>query len=106
MSARLPIIKSKQENIFIASLMSEERPRVWLGVKKTSENSKFFWSDGSPAENNNDKRYSAWARGHPKGEFLWCAYMSISNSVPEWYASICNYPMNKPPFLLCQKSRL
>ena len=106
MSARLPIIKSKQENIFIASLMSKERDRVWLGMKR-GENSGFFWFDGSSAENNIDKRYSAWATGEPKGQFQWCAYMSISNSVPEWYAFTCN-PFNvKPPFLLlCQKSRL
>ena len=105
MSARLPIIKSKQENIFIASLMSKEIHRVWLGMKSRG-NYKFFWFDGSSAENNNNKRYSAWATGEPKHPHQWCAYMSISKSVPEWYAATCsNYPA-KPPFFICQKSRL
>ena len=102
MSARLPIIKLKQENIFIASLMSKEGDRVWLGMKRR-DNRKFFWFDGSSAENNNDKRYSAWARGQPQGETKWCAYMSISNSGPRWYASLCDYYKAKPPFILCQK---
>ena len=106
MSARLPIIKSKQENIFIASLMSKERDRVWLGMKR-GINYGFFRFDGSSAENNTDKRYSAWATGEPKSQFQWCAYMSISNSVPEWYAAACNPFKVKSPFLLlCQKSRL
>ena len=106
MSARLPIIKSKQENIFIASLMSKEGDRVWLGMKR-GINYGFFWFDGSSAENNIDKRYSAWATGEPKDQFQWCAYMSISNSVSEWYSFSCNpFKSTRPFLLLCQKLRL
>ncbi|XP_068706613.1 fibrillin-1-like [Montipora foliosa] len=106
MRGDLPIIKSEQENTFIAGLMrSTLTRRVWLGIKRDSKGT-LLWLDGISAENPNSKRYNGWANGEPNGDN--CAYMDVSlPNVPKWYDGLCDYRFPyKPPFLLCQKSRL
>ena len=107
LAAQLPIIKSQQENTFIAGLMSDEKPRIWLGMKRENINGMFQWFDGTSAEENNNG-YNAWANGKPRSNTFKCAYMSIhqSNVPGTWHDGSCFYYPAPPPFLLCQKSRL
>ena len=58
MSAKLPIIKSESENSFILGLMSNQKPSVWLGMKR--KRAKMVWFDDAPAEPSDGALYSAW----------------------------------------------
>ena len=63
MTGDLPVIKSEQENTFIAGLMrSTRKPWVWLGIKREGKGN-LLWFDGISAEKTNSKRYNAWANG-------------------------------------------
>ncbi|XP_068685613.1 protein kinase C-binding protein NELL2-like isoform X2 [Montipora foliosa] len=104
--ADLPIIKSEQENTFIAGLMTLTPPAPWvrLGIKR--EEGELRWFGGISAEKTNKKRYNAWANDEPKAGYH-CAYIKFSGSpnVSKWYGGPCDYDVGKAPFLLCQKPR-
>ena len=102
MLADLPIIKSEQENVFIAGLMTNHRSFVRLGVKR--EKGKLLWFDGASAERSNTARYNAWADNQPsnkKGEN--CAYIG---QIQQWNDNPCNYIRDVAPFVLCKKLRV
>ncbi|XP_068743260.1 protein kinase C-binding protein NELL2-like isoform X2 [Montipora capricornis] len=108
MTGDLPIIKSEQENTFLAGLMqSTLTRRVWLGIKRDGKG-KLLWFDGISVEKTNSKRYSAWANGEPNGKNCAYVYMDLRfSNVAKWYAGQCDYHFPfASPFLLCQKSRL
>lgn len=48
MSAKLPIFKSESENSFFLGLMSNQKPWVWLGMKRKL--GKMVWFYDAPAE--------------------------------------------------------
>ncbi|XP_068699022.1 uncharacterized protein [Montipora foliosa] len=100
--ADIPIIKSEQENNFIARLMRQAGKKiVRLGMKR--ENGNLLWFDGISAEKTNSKRYNAWGTGRPRNKN--CAHMIVSSA--KWFDEYCEYPsFARAPFAFCQKSRL
>ncbi|XP_068733688.1 protein kinase C-binding protein NELL2-like isoform X1 [Montipora capricornis] len=104
MLADLPIIKSDQENTFIANLMKTytEIREVWLGMKVAPPD-KWLWVDDTSVEETNSSRYNGWADGEPQ-RYKFCAYIKFSGSsnVLKWHGSNCELP-GGAPFLLCQK---
>ena len=88
MSADLPIIKSEQENVFIAGLITNHTSFVRLGMKR--EKGQLLWFDGASAERSNiTARYNAWGDNQPSnktGEN--CAYIGFTQ---KWNDKPCNY---------------
>ena len=60
MNAELPIINSAGENTFIKNLLKRQGiKQAWIGLRRNSTDSKFYWLDGTPIE------YDSWNSGEP-----------------------------------------
>ena len=102
MSAKLPIIKSESENSFILGLMSNQKPWVWLGMKRTL--GKMVWFDDAPAEPSDGALYSAWKANEPNnGQNENCAYLDIYGKT--WNDYRCDLGNGSGPFVVCQRER-
>ncbi|XP_015776013.1 PREDICTED: neurocan core protein-like [Acropora digitifera] len=102
MSAKLPIIKSESENRFIIDLMSEQKPWVWLGMKR--KQGKMVWFDDTPAEPLDGALYSAWNKDEPSSQAdEICAYMVFYSR--RWNDNKCDYTFSLGPYVVCQKER-
>lgn len=100
MSAKLPIIKSESENSFILGLMSNQKPWVWLGMKR--KRAKMVWFDDAPAEPSDGALYSAWEAYQPSNRNSEnCAYIEFGHK--KWNDDKCDFGKNNGPFVLCQK---
>ncbi|XP_067047790.1 CD209 antigen-like protein E [Acropora muricata] len=100
MSAKLPIIKSESENSFIVGLMSNQKPWVWLGMKRKL--GKMVWFDDAPAEPSDGALYSAWKANEPSATGNEnCAYLNFHEKT--WNDYKCLYGNDPSPYVLCQK---
>ena len=100
-SAKLPIIKSASENLFILGLMSKQKVWVWLGMKR--KHGKMVWFDNTPAEPSDGAPYSAWGKHEPSSQkHEICAYINFERV---WRDNKCDYSPNSGPYVLCQKER-
>ena len=104
MGGDLPIIKSEEQNQFIADLISKQDHvayfGTWLGLERKAQGSpEFFWFDGTPLKG----QYSAWYDTEPNndGGSENCVTFIYGKS---WNDLECDYSgaFGKPA-VLCQK---
>ena len=102
-SAKLPIVKSKEENTFILALMSKQKVDwVWLGMKR--KHRKMFWFDDTAAELSYGAPYSSWNKNQPSRKAdEKCAYIDFYQG--GWNDNKCDYTPRSGPSVLCQKER-
>ena len=100
MSAKLPIIKSESENTFILGLMGNQKPWIWLGMKR--KQGRMVWFDDAPAEPSEGALYSAWNINEPSNNGNEdCAYLDFHRRT--WNDDRCDFGNNQGPLVLCEK---
>ena len=100
MNANLPIINSAEENTFISDLLNREgSKRAWIGLRRNTSDSKFYWVDGTPIEGN----YDSWGSGEPNNydNNENCTHVVVHPSHPVWNDIACEKSWAAT---LCQKT--
>ena len=113
-SADLPIIKSAEQNEFIASMVFQQDTitwgGVWIGIKRQADD-KLYWIDGTPVAGG----YTSWSRENPSnsGGNEDCAHLmgkagkGWEHQERKWNDIPCALPSSfsiKYPVILCEKS--
>ena len=61
----LVVINSGEENDFLFKMVTEQetviKGKAWIGLKRNTDDSKWYWIDGTPLEGN----YQNWQAGEP-----------------------------------------
>ena len=103
MNANLPIINSAEENTFISDLLKRQGTEwAWIGLRRNTSDSKFYWLDGTPIEGNYDSWRSREPNNHENNEN--CALIVVEsghgvwNDIPceeSWAATLCQKDMQE-----------
>ena len=102
----LVVISSAEENDFVYELVMEQQTvtetKAWIGLKKNTDDSKWYWVDGTPLEGN----YQSWGEGEPNNRVgnENCAH--FFGQPGKWNDAACEmtgYWASKSPTILCEK---
>ena len=100
------VITSAEENDFVYKLAMEQEnvPEgiAWIGLRKNTEDSKWYWVDGTPLKGN----FESWGEGEPNnlGGNENCGH--FFREPTKWNDAKCELPEDwaeKAPIILCEK---
>ena len=102
----LVVINSGEENDIVYKLVIKQktvtRGKAWIGLKRNTDDSKWYWVDGTPLEGH----YDNWSPGEPNnyGGNEGCG--RLNGELGDWYDVPCTLtggwvPIS--PTILCKK---
>ena len=107
MGGDLVVINSSEENEFVYGLAVEQENvpegKAWIGLFKNTEDSKWYWVDGTPLEGH----FEYWGEGEPNnyGGDENCGH--FFGEPTTWNDASCEFTggwAKKAPTIVCEKN--